>query len=137
MTTILNVRTPQWANTEHTLINCEIEEATYGWIPFTASPTDTESHSVQVYNDCVDGEYGQIADYVALVVTADQNKGQATALLAATDWVNQPDVYDESLTPHLLNRSEYLTYRSQLRAIAIAPTAGALDWPTQPTPQWS
>ena len=71
------------------------------------------------------------------IPTAEQNQETAVSKLAATDWVNEPDVYDPLLTPHLLNRSEYLTYRSQLRAIAIAPTAGNLDWPTEPTPQWS
>lgn len=71
------------------------------------------------------------------VIPAARNKATAVAKLSATDWVNEPDVYDETLTPHLLNRPEYLTYRSQIRAIAIAPTDGNLDWPTEPTPQWS
>jgi hypothetical protein len=60
-----------------------------------------------------------------------------TALLKQTDWVNQPDVIDTSLTPHLLNRAEFITYRSSLRAIAINPTDGVLTWQTKPEEQWS
>jgi hypothetical protein len=69
--------------------------------------------------------------------TAQQNKATAQSKLASTDWVNQPDVYDPSLNPHLLNRDEYLQYRSQVRAVAVNPTSGPINWPTEPTPQWS
>jgi hypothetical protein len=65
------------------------------------------------------------------------NKTEAERRLAATDWVNQPDVYDPANTPHLTNRNAFLTYRSQVRVIAVSPTAGNLDWPTEPTAVWS
>ena len=69
--------------------------------------------------------------------TADQNKAKAVQLLAETDWVNQPDVIDPSVNPHLLNQSAFITYRAALRSIAITPQAGDLDWPTKPQEQWS
>lgn len=69
--------------------------------------------------------------------TIEQNKATAQAKIKSTDWVNQPDVYDPTYDPHLLNRDEYLQYRSQIRAIAINPSAGPIEWPTEPTPQWS
>ena len=31
------------------LINCEIEHPTYGWIPFQASPNDTQAHGRALY----------------------------------------------------------------------------------------
>jgi len=69
--------------------------------------------------------------------TAEENKQRAVALLKKTDWVNQPDVIDTSLTPHLLNHAEFITYRSSLRVIAVNPIAGILTWPIEPQEQWS
>lgn len=69
--------------------------------------------------------------------TADQNKSKAVSLLQETDWVNEPDVYDVANTPHLLNRQEFLDYRTQVRPIAVTPSPGNLNWPTLPTAQWS
>lgn len=73
----------------------------------------------------------------APVPTALQNKEVAVAKLAATDWVNQPDVYDPASTPHLTNRDAFLAYRSQARGIAVNPVEGNIDWPTEPTAVWS
>lgn len=71
------------------------------------------------------------------VATAEENKATAMTRLANTDWVNQPDVTNPDINPHLLNHAEFITYRSQIRAIAVSPVAGNLTWPIQPTPQWS
>jgi hypothetical protein len=71
------------------------------------------------------------------VPTAEENKATATGLLASTDWVNQPDVTNPDINPHLLNHAAFIAYRSQIRAIAVSPTAGNLDWPVEPTPEWS
>jgi hypothetical protein len=71
------------------------------------------------------------------VPTAAANGAKAASLLRATDWVNEPDVYDPLVNPHLMNREEFLVYRSQIRDIAIDPPAGDLVWPPMPTPVWS
>ena len=71
------------------------------------------------------------------IISADANKAQAVRHLAATDWVNQPDVYDPANTPHLTNRDAFLAYRSQVRVIAVNPVEGNLDWPTEPSALWS
>ena len=71
------------------------------------------------------------------VTSASQNKVTAIKRLAATDWVNEPDVYDPANTPHLLNRQEFLTYRAWVRNIAVNPVEGNLDWPTEPNAMWS
>jgi hypothetical protein len=78
-----------------------------------------------------------VAPYIAPVATADQNKADAEQRLQATDWVNEPDVYDTSRNPHLLNRDAFLDYRSWCRNIAVNPVAGNLDWPVEPTASWS
>lgn len=69
--------------------------------------------------------------------TAEQNSKKAEFLLQETDWVNQPDVYDQSVNPHLLNRDEFLTYRSQVRQYVVYPVAGDINWPVKPTAVWS
>lgn len=69
--------------------------------------------------------------------TAEQNKNLASSKLFATDWVNQPDVMDTSVDPHLLNRDEFLEYRAQIRSIALNPVAGDIDWPEVPESVWS
>ena len=69
--------------------------------------------------------------------TADQNKQTATGLLSATDWVNQPDVRNTAVSPHLVNGAEFDAYRLQVRQIAVYPVAGDLTWPTLPTEVWA
>lgn len=136
------VKNPVWADAEHTAINCEVNFTAVPeeFSPFTANPQDTYPWSAQIFNECVAGNYGPVAEYVPpppYVPSAEANKQEAVQRLAATDWVNQPDVTNPDINPHLLNHADYITYRSQIRAIAINPTAGNLDWPTEPTPEWS
>jgi len=45
-------------------IDLEIEHPTLGWIPFTASPDDTEPHGRDLYARAVAGTLGPIAPYV-------------------------------------------------------------------------
>lgn len=71
------------------------------------------------------------------ITTAEENKSRAMAVLARTDWVNQPDITNVDIDPHLLNYEEFVTFRSQIRAIAVNPVDGDLTWPTKPTPRWS
>ena len=71
------------------------------------------------------------------IIPADQNKAEAVQRLSATDWVNEPDVYDPANTPHLLNRQEFLTYRARVRNIAVNPVEGTINWPAEPQAQWS
>jgi hypothetical protein len=132
MTTITN---PTWQDANHTTISYEINGGTY----FVGLPTLAEPQKT-ITDEIISGKYGPIAEYVPPpppVITAEQNKATAQSKLASTDWVNQPDVYDPAYNPHLMNRDEYLQYRSQVRAVAVNPTSGPIDWPTEPTPQWS
>jgi hypothetical protein len=79
----------------------------------------------------------QIKPVPAPVISAEENKAIAIQLLSDTDWVNEPDVINPDINPHLLNQSEFLSYRSQVRLIAINPTEGDIDWPLKPEEQWS
>jgi hypothetical protein len=139
----LSVKNPQWANIEQTLINCDVNftHLVDEFVPFTASPEDSEPYGRQIYADCLSGQYGNIASYLPPPPppppTADQNKSIAIRLLSETDWVNQPDVIDPNVNPHLLNHADFITYRAALRTIAVNPQPGDLSWPTKPQEQWS
>lgn len=134
----MQVRNPKWANAEHTLIDLEIDHPEYGWIPFTADPNDVEEYGRQLYAEAVAGQFGPVAEYVPPPPpSAAANKYEAEQRLKATDWVNEPDVYDPARNPHLLNRDVFLDYRSWCRNIAVNPVAGNLNWPTEPTAVWS
>lgn len=69
--------------------------------------------------------------------TAEQNKQTAVYLLKQSDWVNQPDVRNFALSPHLVNGDEFDVYRNQVRQIAVYPVAGDLTWPTLPAEVWA
>lgn len=66
---LTDARNPRWANAEQTLIIVEAKfehyEEEWGYLEFCANPNDTEAHGVDLYNRCVAGEFGAIADYVA------------------------------------------------------------------------
>jgi hypothetical protein len=134
----MNSKNPKY--NELGTIDLEIESPLYGWIPFTASPDDVEQFGRDLYAQAIAGAFGPIAPYIPApphVNTAVENKAEAERRLAATDWVNQPDVYEPANTPHLTNRDAFLAYRSQVRAIAVNPVSGNLNWPTEPAPVWS
>lgn len=63
-TQVLN---PQWANAEHTAINCNVDfdDLREELVPFTAVASGDYEHSHQIFAECVAGQYGEIAEYVA------------------------------------------------------------------------
>lgn len=68
--------------------------------------------------------------------TAEENKQTAISLLAATDWVNQPDVRNTAVVPHLVNGNEFDLYRIAVRQYAVTPVAGEIAWPAKPDEVW-
>ncbi|WP_111641689.1 DUF4145 domain-containing protein [Marinimicrobium alkaliphilum] len=61
-TKVLSVRNPQWADENHTAINCLVRTNTlHQEVPFTASSYDSESHGREIFVRCVAGEFGEIA----------------------------------------------------------------------------
>lgn len=69
---------------------------------------------------------------------AKQNcKAQAVAILQTTDWTSIGDVGNPQMSnPYLVNQAAFISYRSQIRALAVNPVADPV-WPTAPTEQWS
>ena len=62
-----DVKNPQWANAEHTAINCEVDfdDLREEYVPFTAVASGDYEHSHQIFAECVAGNDGEIAEYVA------------------------------------------------------------------------
>ena len=102
-------------------------------------PVSTEMFWTPCADDVVQDEfwYDFTDQTIEPIPSAEDNKTTAMGYLASTDWVNEPDAINPDINPHLLNQAEFITYRSQVRAIAINPVAGNLTWPIEPTPQWS
>lgn len=67
-----------------------------------------------------------------------QNKAQAESLLQQTDWTATIDIADPAYSnPYLTNQAEFLSYRSEIRAIAINPPTTPVEWPVKPQESWS
>ena len=60
------VKNMVYANEENSLITCDVKfELLDDFIPFTASPDDSEPHGRDIYNECLNGKYGEVSEYVA------------------------------------------------------------------------
>lgn len=66
------------------------------------------------------------------------NKAKAMQLLAETDWSATVDISNlEQADPYLVNQTEFLSYRSNVRKIAVNPPIVVDVWPVKPDEQWS
>jgi len=75
------------------------------------------------------------------VLTAQQPftdcKNEASKLLYETDWTTIPDVADPTKSdPYLTNQAAFVSYRSDLRKLAVNPVVDPV-WPILPIAQWS
>lgn len=62
-------------------------------------------------------------------------KIKASALLYETDWTTIADVADSANSPYLKNQSEFIVWRSQIRALAVNPVANPV-FPPKPEEVW-
>jgi len=137
-----SVTNPVWANAENNVFNCIVNFVDVGTVPFSASPLDTSNpSSITIYDECVAGDYGPIAEYVPpppYIPTAEDNKVTASKLLSSTDWTTIADVGNPELSNlYLANQAEFITYRNTIRNIAVYPTDGDLVWATLPIEVWT
>jgi len=64
---LIDARNPRWANAEQNLITVDAKWQhleSEGYLEFGASPNDPEEHGRDLYQRCVDGEFGAVAAYV-------------------------------------------------------------------------
>jgi hypothetical protein len=63
-TIVEDVKNPRYINQENSLIDCELKLDSFPQhLPFTASPTDSEEYARQVFQDCVNGLWGEVTPY--------------------------------------------------------------------------
>ncbi len=64
---LTSVKSPHWANEEHTRIDCVITTSQFGGeqLPFTADPNDVAAHGRLIFAEIIAGKYGPIGEYVA------------------------------------------------------------------------
>ena len=79
-------------------IDCEINHPKLGWIPFTASATDSEELGRQIHADILAGKAGEIAPYVAppplpTPVPPEVSRFQARAALLQTGFLADVQAY--------------------------------------------
>ena len=128
-----NVSSVQWANAEHTAINCMVnfDDLREELVPFTAVAQGDYPHSHEIFARCVVGDFGAIAEYVpppapTIEQLKDSIRNHRNYLLLQSDWTQLPDVPQAT-------RDLWATYRQALRDITLQsgfPTD--VVWPTQP-----
>tara|TARA_Y100001937_G_C6993128_1_gene273024 strand:- start:298 stop:708 length:411 start_codon:yes stop_codon:yes gene_type:complete len=127
--TYKDAKNPKWLNAEKNMIDLEVnfDHLEEDYVPFTASPTDSEAHCVAIYNKAAAGDFGTVADYTP--PTSAENlyllRKQRNYLLAQTDWWAMSD---------LTMTDAQKKYRQDLRD--ITKTATSLDdvsWPSKPS----
>lgn len=155
MYTVASVRNPQWANAIHTMINMlvifEETKATYGEMPFSASPDDVEEHGRLLFLNAKNGEYGPVAEYAAPVPTAESVRLQVSNLTTeSTNQINalqqEVNTLQDAVDMEMATDAEaarlaaaklsltawkkYRIYLSRVEAQAGFPTS--VEWPVKP-----
>ena len=94
---IIDGKNPSWGDVGHTYIDLMVmleDEAGNivggGYIPFTAVPNDAEEHCIAIWNACIEGAFGEIAEYVAPVIPIEDQKQQKLADLSKWfEWASE------------------------------------------------
>ena len=92
---------------------------------------DAEVYTVEV-QDMTPEQLAQYRENLAQQIAA-----QGKTILSNTDWTAIASVADPAESnPYLMNRPDFLTYRSAVRAIVLNPSYDSV-YPEAPTEQWS
>ena len=68
-----SVKNPKWVSKDKTSIECIVNFENIGEIVFTAAAEDHHSHTTEIFNRCVAGEFGTIGDPIE-TQNAEENK---------------------------------------------------------------
>lgn len=145
MFTVQYVKNLKWCDAEHSMFECLVKYEEFSEeLPAGINATDPYAHIQEIWAKGNAGDYGPIAEFVPEPIppvvppTAEQNKNKAVRLLNESDWTATATIADPAVSnPYLMNQAEFLTYRSELREIAVDPQDGFLTWPTKPNEVWS
>lgn len=76
-----------WADIDHTQLNCTVDFVGLGAVAFTASESDSEAHSREIFMHAMDGDFGPVAPYVA-PPTSPAYATAAEAKAAMVQWID-------------------------------------------------
>lgn len=160
--TYSGVRNPVWANSQQTMINCEVQWDHIDfedWSPCAVVASGDEPYIHEIYNRCVGGDFGTIAAYTRpnnIPVSAEGGKQPAKdllirekrdALLRESDGMMLADRFNAMTTE---KQQEWTTYRQALRDMPGVSDYDAMEgvfnddtyefepnvtitWPTKPS----
>lgn len=77
---ITNIQNPKWANVDKTAITINID-LDGEIVPFVASPNDCTDYGPKIYQDCIDGKCGEIAEFSVPEKTTEELEGLAKSEL--------------------------------------------------------
>jgi len=131
-----NVTNPIWSSAEHNAIDCEVTFDEIGTVPFTANPLDTSNpSSKQIFDECVEGKWGNIAEFVPYIPTTEelaaQVREQRDALLQELDSIVGNPLRWASFSTE--QQTAWANYRQAL--LDVPQQAGfpnTITWPTKP-----
>lgn len=120
----------------------------YEWVQYVATPqydwvTQGAREITPINSDGIWYQNWEIYDLSQAQIDAnharqkEQNKAWASTLLQQTDWTCTVDINNPAYSnPYLGNQDAFLSYRSQVRQIAVNPPTVVDVWPTKPEEVW-
>jgi len=119
------VKNPIWANAEHTVINCEVDfdDLKEEFVPFSADLIDTYAHTKQIFNECVEGKWGTVAEFKPYIPTTEELASQARA---------QRDQLLSELDSIVGNPLRWASFSSEQQTAWADYRQALLDVPQQP-----
>jgi hypothetical protein len=131
------VKNLKWANVEHTVINCEVDfdDLKEEFVPFSADLNDSYDHTKQIFNECIEGKWGNIAEFVPYVPTTEelaaQVRFQRDALLQEVDSIVGNPLRWASFSQ--TQQTAWADYRQALLDVPQQPGfPNTISWPTKP-----
>jgi hypothetical protein len=79
-----NVTDMRWANAEKTAVDCTVHFRRLGPVPYTAALIDHVDHGQTIWDEIIDGEYGEPEPYIP--PTADQLRANFPELSPPRFW---------------------------------------------------
>lgn len=131
----MKARNPQFSTDDGNVVNLEIEHALYGWVPFSATPSDAAQLGRDLFARALAGDFGPIAQYAGPSQTerlsANARAERDARLAADVDPIVSNPLRWGSLTPE--SQQAWREYRRALLDVTGQDGfPGQISWPTKP-----
>lgn len=126
------ITNPRWATPAHTniIVDCTLEGEL---LQFVAEPADCTDYGPEIYKDCIDGKYGEIAEYTPPIRTKEELESLAQAELdrrlnevMTTENQAMAEIDDEYRVVYKTSIKELLAVRKQ------KGWPENIEWPKKP-----